>query len=86
MSVILCDISLFTYEQPIYILDNEKIITEYRADIEQVPETICALAYKNGITNIKLRGQSIYTEPWVYEIKTMYSLNYGKNDLEIEVL
>jgi hypothetical protein len=86
MPIIFCDISLFTYEQPIYILDNEKIMTEYRVDIEQVPEAICALAYKTNITNIKLRGQAIYTEPWINEIKTTYSLNYGKNDLEIEVI
>lgn len=86
MPIIFCDISLFAYEQPIYILDNEKIMTEYRVDIEEVPKAICALAYKNGITNIKLRGQSIYTEPWINEIKTTYSLNYGKNDLEIEVI
>lgn len=86
MQIIFCDISLFTYEQPIYILDNEKIMTEYRVDIEEVPNAICALAYKNNITNIKLRGQSIYVDPWIAEIKTTYSLNYGKNDLEIEVI
>lgn len=86
MQIILCDISLFTYNQPIYILDNEKIVTEYRVDIEEVSNTICALAYKNNITNIKLRGQSIYIDSWIAEIKTTYSLNYGKNDLEIEVI
>ena len=86
MPVIFCDVNLFSYNQPVMLADDEgNILQAYQFDIDELPQAICALAYKNGITNIKFRGQSLYIEPWINEIKTAYSLNYGQNDLEIEV-
>ena len=86
MPVIVCDISSFAYEMPIYVIDNDKMIKTYHSDIEHLPKSIAVIAYENGATDIKLRGPMSYLDPWIEDIKTFYSLNYGNNNINVEVI
>lgn len=88
MRVILCNIQMFSNDQMIYVHDTEKNQTIFaqKADIENLPSAICAIASHNGVSEVRLSGQYNYALPLVEEIKTTYALNYGNNILNVEVL
>jgi hypothetical protein len=71
----------------IYVLDEQgNQIYACKADIEDVSRTICAIAGERDINKVRLSGQRVYLEAWAEQIKTTYSLNYGKNELEVEII
>ena len=87
MRMIVCNIQLFSCDQFVYVLDNEgKTIHARKVDIEDLPQAICALAYEFDCNRVAISGSQVYTMAWAEEIKTAYALNYGKNNLEVEII
>ena len=87
MPVIYCNIQLFSCDQMIYVLGPDgKALHVRKADIEDLPRAICALASEYNSSKVALSGAQVYTLTWAEEIKTTYALNYGKNDLEVEII
>lgn len=87
MPVIYCNIQLFSCDQMIYVLGPDgKALHVRKVDIEDLPRAICALATEYGATKVGIAGSQVYTMAWAEEIKTVYALNYGKNDLEVEII
>ena len=70
----------------IYVIEDGKEIHAHKVDIEDVAPAICALAGEFNATQIKLHGQNVYTNAWAEEIKTTYALNYGNNNIDVEVI
>ena len=87
MFVIYCNLQLFSCDQMIYVLDeNGQQVYAQKADIEDIARAICAIAGERDIDKVRLSGQRVYLEAWAEQIKTTYSLNYGKNELEVEII
>ena len=88
MQVILCNIQMFSNDQMIQVFDtNEnRVIYAQKVDVEDLTPMICAVANKFGIKEIRLSGSTYYALPYIEEIKTAYSLNYGNNIVNVEVL
>ena len=86
MRVIVCNIQLFSCDQMIYVLENGEQIYAQKVDIENVGPAICALVGQFETKQIKLHGQNVYSHAWAEEIKTAYSMNYGNNNIDVEVI
>lgn len=88
MQMILCNIQMFSNDQKIHVYDTEKkqIIFAQKADIEDLPGAICAIANCHGVSEVRLSGQAMYAAPLAEEIKTTYALNYGNNIINVEVM
>lgn len=88
MQIILCNVQMFSNDQIVHVYDTEKNQTVFaqKADIENLPSAICAIANTHGVSEVKLGGQTMYAMPLVEEIKTTYALNYGNNIINVEVI
>lgn len=88
MCIIYCNLQLFSNDQMIHVVDTESGITHYvKADIEDVVRTICALTGQYDVKNIKLSGTgSVYANAWATEIEGALALNYGNNNINVEVI
>ena len=87
MLVIYCNLQLFSCDQMIYILDeNGQQVYAQKVDIEDVSRAICAIAGERDIDKVRLSGNRVYLQAWADQIKMTYSLNYGKNELEVEII
>jgi hypothetical protein len=71
----------------IYVIDEAGAqVYAQKVDIADTVRAICAIAGDRDIHKVKLSGQRVYLEAWANEIKTAYSLNYGNNNLEVEIV
>lgn len=86
MRIIVCNIQLFSCDQMIYVIEDGKEIYARKVDIEDVVSAICTLAGEFNASQVKLHGQNVYTNAWAEEIKTAYALNYGNNNIDVEVI
>ena len=88
MQVIFCNVQMFSNDQMVQVFDTEenRVIYAQKVDIEDLTPMICALASKLGIQEVRLAGATNYVLPYAEEIKTAYSLNYGNNIINVEVM
>lgn len=88
MRVILCNIQMFSNDQMVQVFDTDenRVVYAQKVDIENLTPMICALANQLGIQEVRLSGSTQYALPYMEEIKTVYSLNYGNNNINVEVL
>ena len=88
MRIIYCNIQMFSNDQMIYVIDetNGKPIHAIKADINDLPKTICALAGKYETNIVKCAGNKQFVLNCAEEIKTVYAMNYFKNDIKVEVI
>lgn len=88
MRVILCNIQMFSNDQMVQVFDTDenRVVYAQKVDVENLTPMICALANKLGIQEVRLSGSTQYALPYMEEIKTVYSLNYGNNNMNVEVL
>ena len=88
MQVIVYFVQLFTKDQKIDVVDTERsqVLFSQTVDLEDVVPAICAIANKLNINEVRLGGNATYAVPFAEEIKTAYSLNYGTNNINVEVL
>jgi hypothetical protein len=71
----------------LYVFDETGAqIYAQKVDITDAIRAICSIAGERNIHKVKLSGQRVYLEAWANEIKTAYSLNYGNNNLEVEII
>ena len=85
--MIFCNLQLFSCDQMLYVIDETGTqVYAQKVDIEDAVRAICAIAGERNIHKVKLSGQRVFLESWAEEIKTAYSLNYGKKDLEVEII
>lgn len=87
MRIIICDIQLFLTDQRLYVYDTEESANLYTelVSINDVPRAVSALANAFDATEVRLFGQNDFCLVEAEEIKSVYSLNYGKNNLNVEV-
>lgn len=88
MRVILCNIQMFSNDQMVQVFDTDenRVVYAQKVDVENLTPMICALANQLGIQEVRLSGSTQYALPYMEEIKTVYSLNYGNNNINVEVL
>ena len=88
MRIIICNLQMFSNDQMVQVFDTEEnhIVYAQKVDMEDLTPMICALASKLGIQEVRLAGATNYVLPYVEEIKTAYSLNYGNNIINVEVM
>ena len=88
MRLIICDIQLFLTDQRLYVYDTDESVTLYTemVSINDVPRAVSALAGSFDVTEVRLFGQNEFCLAEAEEIKSVYSLNYGKNNLNEECL
>lgn len=86
MRVIICNMQMFSNDQMIQVIDTEsgKVFFQ-KVDIENFPAAICALAKEYGVEQVKLTGGR-FAELWAENIQETNELNYGSNNLIVEVM
>lgn len=87
MQVILYNCNLFA-SQTVHVFDTDKneIVYTQPIELEDTAPMICALANKLNISEVKISGNKEYATPLIEEIKTTYSLTYGNNNINVEVI
>lgn len=89
MRVILCPLQMYIIEQTIYVYDWDKkdVLSKHTTDVNNLAKTVCALAGELDINEVRLMvGNKDFWTPWAEEIKTVYALNYGNNNINVEVI
>ena len=87
MQVILCNINLFSASAVQVInTDTNSIVFTQNVTSDNIVPAICALANKLNINEVRLSGNTNYALPFAEEIKTAYSLSYGNNNINVEVI
>lgn len=85
MSLIMCNINMFSQAQTIYVIrhSGEKIETTVKLmDLEDV---IIDLCYTHGIKNVHLYGVHNFVTRYANKIKQKEKLAYFKNEIQVEV-
>ena len=87
MQVILCNINLFS-ASAVQVIDTDTNSTVFTQNVtsDNIVPAICALANKLNINEVRLSGNTNYALPFAEEIKTAYSLSYGNNNINVEVI
>ena len=87
MQVILCNINLFS-ASTIQVIDTDAKSIDFIQNVtsDNIVPAICALADKLNINEVRLGGSTNYALPFAEEIKTAYSLSYGNNNINVEVI
>ena len=87
MQVILCNINLFS-ASAVQVIDTDtnSIVFTQNVTSDNIVPAICALANKLNVNEVRLGGNANYVLPFVEEIKTAYSLSYGNNNINVEVI
>ena len=87
MQVILCNINLFS-ASAVQVIDTDtnSIVFTQNVTSDNIVPAICALANKLNINEVRLSGNTNYALPFADEIKTAYSLSYGNNNINVEVI
>ena len=87
MQVILCNINLFsTSAVQVIDTDTNNIIFAQNVTSDNIVPAVCALANKLNVNEVRLGGNANYALPFAEEIKTTYSLSYGNNNINVEVI
>lgn len=87
MQIIVCNINLFSVSA-VQVVDTDTNCVIFTQNVisDNIVPAICALANKLNINEVRLCGNANYAFPFVEEIKTVYSLSYGNNNLNVEVI
>lgn len=85
---IVVSINLFTAEQLILMYSEAKGISKEiaRVELAKLPEVVVSLAVGQKISDIKLVGNYNYATAIEQEIQTYAIKEYGKNELNIEIM
>lgn len=87
MQVIVCNINLFS-ASAVQVIDTDtnNIIFTQNVTCDNIVPAICAFANKLNVNEVRLSGNANYAIPFAEEIKTTYSLSYGQNNINVEVI
>ena len=87
MQVILCNINLFS-ASAVQVIDTDtnSIVFTQNVTSDNIVPAICAIANKLNVNEVRLGGNANYALPFAEEIKTAYSLSYGNNNINVEVI
>ena len=85
MSVIYCDLDIFSHIQHINIIDHYGNKTTVSADISMMANYISELCHQQNINNVHLFRNTKYVQGIANDIYQLYSLKYSNQDLNIEV-
>ena len=87
MKELICDFSLFKFNQTIYLFDDEtkEKINVGSATINGLPETMLALSKKYNVDKIHLSGSANYLAEIASKIYTCNAREYHNNNLKVEV-
>lgn len=85
MSLIYCSIHPFDYNVSVQVISGDDIIERHLIGLEEIYETVPALAKLYGITKIIL-GSGKFGAGFAEEIQAEAAMKYGINNLEIEVI
>lgn len=85
---IVVSINLFTAEQLILMYSEAEGISKEiaRVELAKLPEVVVSLAVGQKISDIKLVGNHNYATAIEQEIQTYAIKEYGKNELNIEIM
>lgn len=87
MSVIYIDLLTFALYPSIIISEEGKEKRSQNIELdENFGKTIAEIAKSFGITNIKIQSGKEYAQKYIKDIQEAYTMVYGENNLEIEVI
>ena len=88
MRVIICNLNMFSLGQAVQVYDTDEnnIIYTQNIDGEDLIPAICAMAKKFNTNEVRIGGVYNYAAGLAEEVKTAYTLNYGNNNLNVEVM
>ena len=88
MSIIFCNIQLFSYDQMVHVINAAgNTIHCRKVDIEQLVPALCAMADEFNADNIKLSSSgSVYTNSWANEVRSALAMNYSNKNITVEVV
>lgn len=87
MQVILCNVNLFS-ASTIQVIDTDTNDIYFTLNVinDNIVPTICALANKLNINEIRIGGNKNYITEYVEDIKSTYSLHFKNNNINVEVI
>jgi hypothetical protein len=87
MQVILCNVNLFS-ASAVQVIDTDTNDVYFTLNVinDNIVPTICALANKLNINEIRIGGNKNYIMEFVEDIKSTYSLHFKNNNINVEVI
>lgn len=86
MRIIFLNLSMFSANHRVQVLDESGELFSGFIEEHDIPHAIGALAQEYGTNQIRIIGNENYALAYIDEIISDYSLKYGKNNLNVEVL
>lgn len=88
MCVIVCNVDMFIADQSVQVFDTDTGNMMYAQTIREdnLAPIVCALAKKFETNEVRISGVRSYAQGYAEEIRTAYSLTYGNNDINVEVI
>lgn len=88
MTFLLCTISMFNLHQQILLINEEEGWGKSVAisNLDDLSKDLVAMCEKHNVYNIKLQGNSEYANGLVEDIYTIAKINFGLNNIKVEVI
>ena len=83
---LIINLNLFSFNQPIYVVDDKGMYAHGAYTIEELPSAVVALAQETNINAVRILGSGTYAQDLISEIQLIEQAKYSKNKLEIEVM
>ena len=88
MKKIICNLNMFSMQQPVCVidLDTNSILYSANATIEELPKMISSLSNEYETPYISLVDNKIYGDKIAHDIVEYTKTNYSNNNIEVEVI
>jgi hypothetical protein len=83
---LIINLNLFSFNQPIYVVDDRGMYSVGAFTIEELPNAIVSVAAETNINAVRILGSGTYAQDLISEIQLAEQAKYSKNKLEIEVM
>ena len=76
---ILVNCAMFTKAQTVYVVENDQVIETVSATIDNISDTVNALATRYDIRTVNIKGAKMFTKKIGNEIKEDGITQYNRN-------
>lgn len=85
MSIIVCGVNIFDYDQTVYLMDSDgKMENLGKSTYDNLDHFITTMCNEHKVYKVKLKGLLQYTSPLKKRIETESVARYGKK-IEVEI-
>lgn len=87
MKYIVCNLNLFSYDNPVSVCceEDNSFTTIAMANIDKLPEVIAAACLQEGTNSVKLFGNRQFAAEMAEAVVELAKRNYSNFEIEVEV-